>query len=73
MNVTGDRWANELMATEDQVEKEMREEFRRRLEGRRQERLEAQERGLSEVRRLKKKDRSGCNGKAPSAQSRSEH
>jgi len=73
MDVTGDKWANELMETEDQVQEEMREEFRRRLASRLQERLEAKERSLSEVHSLKKKGRSGCNCKAPSAKSRSEH
>ena len=56
MDGTGDKWANELMETEDQLQKEMREEFRRRLARRLQERLETKERGLSEVHSLKKKD-----------------
>lgn len=53
-------WTNEMMETEDQVIEEMREEFRKRLASRLQERLEAKERGMVEVSRLKKKDRSGC-------------
>jgi len=73
MDVPGDKWANELMETEDQVQEEMREEFRRRLASRLQERLEAKERGMSEVHSLKKKGRSGCTCKVPSAKSRSGH
>jgi hypothetical protein len=71
MDVPGDKWANELMETEDQVQEEMREAFRRRLASRLQERLEAKEQGLSEVHGLKKKGRSGCTCKVPSAKSRS--
>ena len=51
---------NEMMETEDQLHEEMREEFRRRLERRLQGRLDAKERGMPEVRRLKKKGRSTC-------------
>jgi hypothetical protein len=51
-------WTNEMMETEDQLNEEMREEFRRRLKRRLQSRLEAKERGMPEVRSLKKKGRS---------------
>jgi hypothetical protein len=54
------KWANEMMETEDQVIEEMREEFRKRLARRLQERLDTKERGMVEVRSLKKKDRSSC-------------
>jgi len=53
-------WANELMDIEDQFEEEVREEMRKRLERRVQERLEAKERGMAEIKRLKKKDQSTC-------------
>ena len=69
MDVPGDKGANELMETEDQLQAEMRAEFRRRLASRLQERLEAKQRGLPEVHNLKKKGRSGCTCKAPSAKS----
>jgi hypothetical protein len=52
--------ANELMETEDQLHEEMREEFRERLKSRLQLRVEAKERDLPEVRRLKKKGRPTC-------------
>lgn len=54
------QWENELMETEDQVLKEMQEEFRKRLQRRLQERAEVRERGLCEAHRLKKKDRPSC-------------
>jgi hypothetical protein len=54
------QWENEMMETEDQVLKEMQEEFRKRLQSRLQERAEVRERGLSEARRLKKKGRPSC-------------
>lgn len=73
MDMSGDKANNELMETEDQLQNEMREEFRRRLASRLQERLKAKEQGLSEVRNLKKKGRSGCTCKAPSAKSRLGH
>jgi aspartate/tyrosine/aromatic aminotransferase len=60
MGTTKQEWVNEMMETEDQVLDEMREEFRKRLERRLQARLEAKERGMVEVSRLKKKDRSDC-------------
>jgi len=53
-------WTNEMMETEDQVLAELREEFRKRLTRRLQDRLDAKEKTLDEVRRLKKKGPSNC-------------
>lgn len=60
MDETDEKSGNELMETEDQVQEEMREAFRKRLERRLQKQLEAKERGLAEVRSLKKKGRPPC-------------
>ncbi len=61
MDKKADRqWDNEMMETEDQVLREMQEEFRKRLQSRLQERAEVRERGLSEAHRLKKKDWPSC-------------
>ena len=53
-------WTNELLETEEELIAEMREEYRRRLAERLQKKLEAKEKSLPEVRRLKKKGPSGC-------------
>lgn len=55
MNGKNDRWANEMMETEDQVVNEMQEEFRKRLQNRLQEKVGARERAVAEACRLKKK------------------
>lgn len=53
-------WTNELLEAEEELIAEMREEYRRRLAERLQKKLDAKEKGLPEVRRLKKKGPSGC-------------
>ena len=60
MDKTGE---NELMETEDQVLKEMQEEFRKRLQSRLQDRVEAKERGLCAVHGFKKKTRRAASEK----------
>ena len=55
MSEANQEWTNEMMETEDQLIEEMHEEFRKRLAVRLQKKLEAKERGMAEVRRLKKK------------------
>ncbi len=51
-----EKQSNELMDIEDEFEEEVREELRQRLEGRVQEQLNAKERKMEEVKRLKKKE-----------------
>ena len=53
-------WTNELLETEEELIAEMREAYRKRLAERLQKKLEAKEKRLPEIRRLKKKGPSGC-------------
>ena len=59
MTEAGDKWANELMEEEEQLQKEMQEEFRKRLQRRLQQKIDTKEKGMADVRGLKKKGGQG--------------
>ena len=55
MDEINNNWTNELMETEDQLLVEMREEYRKRLQSRLQERIDLRRRRKSEVKSLTRK------------------
>jgi len=58
MDEINNNGTNELMETEDQLLVEMREEYRKRLQGRLQERIDSRQQRMAEVKSLTRKSSS---------------